>query len=215
MGEPRNWKSALARFAEWFSRLAYINILWIAFTLLGLVLFGFIPATVAMFAVIRQWGMGTLDDRPLFSIFWGYYRQEFFKANAAGLIMALIGYVMYIDIFVYEFPATMMMQVIKFIIFIIAFFYLLIAVFFFPVYVHFNLKWYQYLKMAALMVFAAPLRALLMLFLAYGIYFLMAKMPIVMVFFLGSSISYLWLMISLPTFHKLQNGREHPVQENK
>ncbi|WP_084028990.1 YesL family protein [Bacillus sp. J33] len=61
-------------------RLVYLNLLWIAFSLLGIVLFGFFPATAAMFSVVRKWIMGETDVR-VFKEFWQTYRKEFWKAN--------------------------------------------------------------------------------------------------------------------------------------
>ncbi|GIN69774.1 hypothetical protein J14TS2_02490 [Bacillus sp. J14TS2] len=204
MGE-QGWKNQLVRFAEWFSRLAYINLLWIGFTLLGAILLGFVPATVAMFAVLRKWMRGDIEA-SVFKEFLSFYRKEFLKSNTAGVPILLIGYIMYIDVAVFEFHDTMSMQILKFLLYILSFLYLLIAVYFFPVYVQYELKWYQYLKMSALMAFATPFRAIWMVLIGYGVCFLMIKMPIVMLFFLGSTIAYLWLMISLPAFYKLEQG---------
>jgi uncharacterized membrane protein YesL len=197
---PQGWKSGFIRFSEWFSRLAYINLLWLGFTFIGLIFFGLIPATVAMFAVLRKWMKEDLDS-SIFKTFWDFYRKEFKKSNIAGITMLIIGYILFMDIFVFELES---MPIIQFLLYILAFFYLLVMVFFFPVYVQFELKWFQYVKMSVLMVFAAPFRAILMLIIGYGVFFLMAKIPVVMFFFLGSAISYLWLMISLPTFYKLE-----------
>ena len=201
----KGWKSMLARLAEWISRLAYINLLWIGFTLLGLGIFGFMPATVSMFAVIRKWMREPIHS-SIFKMFWNYYKQEFLKSNLTGVILLLVGYVMYFDIIIFEYDESMYMQMLKFLLYILAFLYLLFVVYFFPVYVQFEMKWHQYFKVTALMTFATPLRATLMLLLGYGVFFLMSKMPILMFFFLGSSISYLWQMISLPTFHKFETN---------
>ncbi|WP_169908102.1 YesL family protein [Metabacillus halosaccharovorans] len=176
----QGWKSAFVRFTEWFSRLAYINLLWIGLTLLGLVVFGFIPATVAMFAVMRKWQKGNLNE-PVLQSFWGFYRKEFAKSNSTGSVLVIIGYILYADIFILNFDESLTMQILKLLLFILAFVYLMILAFFFPAYVHFDMKWYQYLKMVTLMVFAAPLQAVLMLLIGYGMFFLLAKMPILVV----------------------------------
>ncbi|WP_077623212.1 YesL family protein [Sediminibacillus massiliensis] len=197
----QGWKSGLARFADWFSRMAYINLMWIGFTIMGLVVFGFIPATTAMFSVMRKWIKGDLDSSVL-KTFWGYYRQEFIKSNLAGVGMLIIGYVLYVDLFLFELGSMPLIQIP---VYILAVLYLLMCAFFFTIYVQFDLKWYQYMKMAFLMAFAAPFRAVSMLVSGYLVFFLMTKMSVVMIFFLGSFISYLWLMISLPTFSKLEN----------
>ncbi|BDG36084.1 DUF624 domain-containing protein [Saccharococcus caldoxylosilyticus] len=45
----------LYRVCEWITRLACINILWMLFTLAGLIVFGIAPATVALFTIVRKW----------------------------------------------------------------------------------------------------------------------------------------------------------------
>lgn len=199
----QGWKSAFVRFTEWFSRLAYFNLLWIGFTIAGLVIFGFIPATVAMFAVLRKWQKGNLNE-PVLQTFWGFYRKEFVKSNIVGIVLGIIGYILYLDVFILNLDESLPMQIVQLLLYILAFVYLLMMAFFFPVYVHFEMKWYQYLKMAALMVFAAPFQAILMLIIGYGIFFLMAKMPILMLFLLGSLIGYVWLLIALPIFNRFE-----------
>src|SRR5436190_181234 len=49
-----SFSNAVYTFCDWIARLAYINLLWILFTLSGFVVFGFFPATIAMLATLRQ-----------------------------------------------------------------------------------------------------------------------------------------------------------------
>jgi uncharacterized membrane protein YesL len=205
--EQQGWKSGLVRFSEWFMRLAYMNLLWMGFTLLGLVLFGFVPATVALFAMIRKWMMGKLDT-SIFKGFWAFYRKEFLKANSVGLIFLIIGYILYIDIMVLQFNNSMVQQILQFLIYIIALFYVMALVLFFPVYVQFELKWYQYIKLSFLLALSSPFRAIWMIVIGYGIFFLMTIIPGLIPFFLGSVTAYLWLMIALPLFFKLEQQGE-------
>ncbi|WP_396954475.1 DUF624 domain-containing protein, partial [Niallia sp.] len=46
-----HWSNAIAK-------LMYVNALWMGCTFLGLGIFGFFPATAAMFSVVRKWIMG-------------------------------------------------------------------------------------------------------------------------------------------------------------
>lgn len=78
--ELNGFVGVLYRTSEWIMRLVYLNLLWIAFSLLGIVLFGFFPATAAMFSVVRKWIMGETDVR-VFKEFWQTYRKEFWKSN--------------------------------------------------------------------------------------------------------------------------------------
>lgn len=54
--------------SNWIMRLAYVNFLWILFTLAGFIVFGFFPATIATFAVVRKWIFDTTDI-PIFTTF--------------------------------------------------------------------------------------------------------------------------------------------------
>ena len=78
------------------SKLAYVNLLWVFFTALGLGVFGFMPATIALFAVTRKWVMGD-KDVPVFKTFWKTYRKEFFKSTLFGVVLFVIGYIIYFD----------------------------------------------------------------------------------------------------------------------
>ena len=80
---------------NWFVRLAYINILWILFSLAGLVIFGFFPATIAMLATLRQYLQK--NDPPVFKTFWNYYKTEFFASNKLGAIIVVIGLILFIN----------------------------------------------------------------------------------------------------------------------
>ncbi len=62
------------------SKLAYVNVLWILFSLAGLILLGVAPATVALFSVTRAWARKEWDI-PVFQTFWSVYKQEFWKAS--------------------------------------------------------------------------------------------------------------------------------------
>ncbi len=87
---------AAYRFSDRFAKLVYVNILWIAFSLLGGVVLGFAPATMAMFAVTRNWTRGG-EEWSLFRLFWRKYRQEFWSANAVGGLWALALAVLALD----------------------------------------------------------------------------------------------------------------------
>src|SRR5690625_7635570 len=78
------------RFTVWVVRLVYVNLLWILFTVIGLGVLGIMPATAAMFAVVRKWLRGE-DDFPIFTTYKDAYKEEFLKANLLGYILAIIG----------------------------------------------------------------------------------------------------------------------------
>src|SRR5690625_7886567 len=82
---------------EVISRMAYVNLLWIFFTILGLGVLGIIPATVSLFTITRKWVMSE-QDIPVFKTFWQTYRKEFIKSNMLGVILFEIVFLLYIDL---------------------------------------------------------------------------------------------------------------------
>lgn len=118
-------------FCEWVLKFFYANLLWFVFTMLGLGVFGFMPATTALFSVTRKWIMGKTDI-PIFKTFWQAYRGEFFRSNAIGLILAAAGIIIYVDLaFIY--PDHLLLHVLRFVIMVFGFLFLIMLFYMFPV----------------------------------------------------------------------------------
>jgi len=114
-------------------QLVYLNLLWMAFSLLGLVLLGIGPATLAMFTVIRHWIRGK-KDIPIFSTFWKAYRENFIESAMLGILYFAVGVVLYVDLlFVESF-------ILRTFIIIVSFIYLVSLCYIFPIMAHYDLK---------------------------------------------------------------------------
>src|SRR5690625_103963 len=96
MIERKSVMGFLYTIMEWITRLAYLNILWIFFSLLCLFIFGLAPATVAVYTVARRWVMGDTDIK-VFPTFWNTYKSGFLNANLNMWPLILVGYILYID----------------------------------------------------------------------------------------------------------------------
>ncbi|SHN24652.1 YesL family protein [Gracilibacillus kekensis] len=131
----------------WTIRLFYTNLLWIVFTLLGLGVFGFMPATVSLFAVLRQWIIKK-DDFPIFKSFLYYYRKEFIKSNLFGLLFLVVGFIIRVDIIFLKESSTLFLQILSGVMLCIGILFFIILLYFFPVYVHFNISFVQHIKYA-------------------------------------------------------------------
>ncbi|WP_077328855.1 YesL family protein [Virgibacillus siamensis] len=122
---------------DWVMKLAIANLLWLGFTLLGLVVLGAAPATAALFSIVRKWIMGE-KDIPIFKTFWQHYRKDFIQSNMLGLLFFVIGFVLYVDFrFVLNYEG-MWSIVLLIMVAAVCAAYLLTAVYLFPVYVHFE-----------------------------------------------------------------------------
>ncbi|MBM7678683.1 YesL family protein [Gracilibacillus alcaliphilus] len=131
----------------WVIRLVYLNILWLLFTVLGLVVFGVMPATVSLFAILRQWINGN-EDFAVFPAFWQYFRQEFIRSNLCGLILLVIGFVLRVDIIFLKESSHIVFQLLLGITLCLGVLYFVVLLYFFSVYVHFNVSIFQYFKYA-------------------------------------------------------------------
>lgn len=81
-----------------FWKIAYLNLLWFAFSLLGLFLFGIGPATYAMTKYYDRW-FRLKEEPPVFQTFWQYYQERFKQAVAISWIQGIILAVLVFNIF--------------------------------------------------------------------------------------------------------------------
>ncbi|MGK9267348.1 YesL family protein [Bacillus inaquosorum] len=176
------------RCCEWVMRFAYTNLLWLFFTMIGLGVFGIMPATAALFAVMRKWIQGQ-DNVPVLQTFWREYKAEFLRSNLIGAVLAVIGLIIYIDLaFIY--PSHFLLHVLRFAIMIFGFLFISMLFYVFPLLVHFDWKKRLYVKFSLLLSVAYLQYTLVMLALTVALFFLLAYLPGIVPFFSVSLISY-------------------------
>ncbi|CAG9621155.1 YesL family protein [Sutcliffiella rhizosphaerae] len=201
---PNNsYMDGFYKFCLMFARLAYVNILWIFFILLGLGIFGFFPSTVAMFTLIRQWVQGNVDE-PVFRTFWNTYKREFVKTNLIGITYYAAGLILYIDILYFSSPHTIFLLFLYYFFWVLTGIYLLLGIFLFPVYVHYQLKWWQYFRSTLLIMLMNPLVVVSFLLVLGGAGILLRAIPGLIPLFSGSAITYILMLISYRTFSKME-----------
>src|SRR5699024_6696995 len=123
---------------EWVIKLIYANLLWMFFTILGIGVFGIMPATVGLFTLLRQWIIGN-KAVPAFKTYWHSFRQEFIKTNLFGIIFLAIGYILRIDIIFFKTSSHLIFQILLVVMFCLGLLYFITLLNFFPVYVHFDI----------------------------------------------------------------------------
>lgn len=178
--------SFIYRVSEWIMRLAFVNFLWIGFSLLGIVLFGFFPSTVAMFAVIRKWILGQ-SDIPILKTFWNTYKSEWIRSNGLGGILVGIGFFIYFEFSIINQATQPLLQWSKYPLFLLVLLFSLVILYVFPIYVHYDVSLFQVLKNALFIMLLNPMyTAVIVLSLAL-MYFLVNILPALAVFFGGSA----------------------------
>ncbi|SDJ77772.1 YesL family protein [Sediminibacillus albus] len=163
-------------FCKWITHFTILNLLWIGCTLLGGIIFGIAPSTVAMYAVSRKHLIGE-EDAPVFRIFWQVYRQEFFRANRMGLILAGFGIVWYFDLHFFRQFEGGFYTIMNYLMTIIGLTYIILLVYILPVYVHYELSVFAYIKHALIIGFLHPANLILMLAGSLSTYYFFISFP--------------------------------------
>ncbi|NLM97302.1 MAG: YesL family protein [Halanaerobiaceae bacterium] len=147
--------SGIYRITEWISRLVYANLLWVLFTLLGLGVFGIMPATLGLFAVINKWLNGQ-ENFPVFREYWKNYKGYFWRINLLGLIMFAIGAVLYIDLEYFQDARGALYQLIEYLFYLFIFLYLIDLIYIFPLFLKYDIKLRYIIKNALFFALLAP-----------------------------------------------------------
>lgn len=196
------WAGKILKILEWGMVFAYINLLWFAFTLLGLIVFGLMPATVSLFSIIRKWYCGQRDIK-IFPTFWQSYKRDFVKSNLLGLVLAAIGIILYIDFYFLMSMSHWFSMVLLVFVVVLMFLYTVVLVHIFPVFVHFDIKFWDYLKFSLTIGLSHLGRSLLLIFGSLLIVYLLLSYPGTIPFFSISSLAAYMMWISLKTYEKI------------
>lgn len=194
----------LYRITEKIARLAYVNMLWVLFTLLGLGVFGLLPATSAMFAVIRKWQMGE-EDVPVYKTFWHYYRKDFLKVNLLGHILLITGYILSIEYQILRSVDATVYYIASFGVIAQLILYVIVLIYFFPVFAHFRLKSGDYFKWPFVIGISHPIMTVFLVASVVVLQFAAYKfMPALLLFFGPSITASILMWGSTQTFSQVK-----------
>lgn len=164
-GKNMESRSFLQHFNElfaWVYRLAYVTVLWWAFVILGLGVFGTFPATTAMFAVMRKWILVD-PDIPLFQTFWSTYKREFLTSNATGYLIGAIGAILAWNFYLLTRHPGGISSVAIGGLSVVSAVYVAVLSLLFPVLVHFDLSPLKSIQLSFILAVTQPIRSLLLL----------------------------------------------------
>ena len=199
--------SAIYNILEWITKFAYVNLLWVLFTLLGGIVLGFYPATTAMFAMVRDWLRGK-SDLPVFKSFWNYYKREFWKSNRLGIFITILFALIALDI--YYIQANTSEQLVWTYIPLFAFMLLVVLYLFyiFPGFVHYDLKVLPLLKNTFLIMIISPIYSFWMIVCLVSMYFIMRAAPALFFIFGGTAYACITPWLGLHAFDRIQEKKK-------
>lgn len=192
----------------WITKFAYINLLWMGFSFLGLVFLGFFPATIAMFTIIRKWLMGDREI-PIFRTFWETFKSEFMRGNVLGVIIWLVTGLLVLDLVFVKYSGSSYTSLIQIPVYMLILVAGLTIFYIFPVYVHYNLKLNEVFKNSFLFMLINPLENLWMIASLVAVFFVVKIIPGFGFFFAGSLSAAVLMATCLLTFNKADKKKEN------
>ncbi|GAB2318264.1 YesL family protein [Alkalibacterium sp. s-m-22] len=94
--ETRPTSNLFMKGLEWVAFLAYVNLLWIGFTLIGLIVAGIGPATITVFSMIRS-KLRQGDHSHIYRKFRSEYRTHFKAGNIYFGLVTSAALFLYVD----------------------------------------------------------------------------------------------------------------------
>lgn len=186
---------------DWVVKLFYINLLWILFTLAGLIIAGVFPATAAMYTVIKGYQVG--ENVSALKMFKKVYKEEFSRANQLGIVLLIIPVIFYTDWLFTSYLSGTMEMVAKGILLGSACLYGITLLYVFPVYL-LDRKVFTSMKMAFLIGITYPLNTFMMLSSIASLFFLVVFLPMAGYLFLTSGLACIVTFFSLRIFQKIE-----------
>lgn len=207
MMETKGMLSGIYRISEKVMLIAYTNILWIMFSLLGLVLVGLMPATMAMFAVMRKLVIEE-EQVPIFSMFWTKYKEEFVKANLYGYLLLIVGAVFVMDVMLFQSLNGLPFMLLSILSGGLLLVLLVVVLYFIPLYVQYELTFFKYLKTAFLLAVTHPIQTIIMIASGIVIFFTLLMLPGSLFFFSGSLYCFIITKTVFKVFAHVEKQKE-------
>ncbi|MFA9557879.1 YesL family protein [Evansella sp. AB-rgal1] len=194
------------KFGEYFILLVYLNLLWICFTILGGVIFGWAPSTTAVFSVLREKIMG--KDPSVIKTFWGTYRQEFFRTNGLGLIILFVAYMLYVNIQFFQVETAWLFVAVRYLMIAIMIISGIMLIYIFPLIVHYETSLYRHIKNSLLMAIFKPIRTLFTIIACVVVSQLFFTFPVFIILFGVSLFALVIMWTTYYTFKMTEQKQE-------
>ncbi|WP_143316746.1 DUF624 domain-containing protein [Clostridium sp. HBUAS56017] len=120
-----------------------LNFMWIACTLLGVVILGVAPSTVALLSVMRDKIMKK-EKYGVVKSFWITYKREFKKSNIIGIILMILMLMVTINIMNFEAQNGTFFTVLYGVSTLAKLLIIGMSLYIFPLYVHYDMSFKEY-----------------------------------------------------------------------
>ncbi|WP_416147540.1 YesL family protein [Salipaludibacillus sp. HK11] len=196
--------SSLDRILRWMMQLAAINLLWFFYSLLGLIIGGVFPATLAALGVSRKLIMGDRDIK-IWKTFKQIYLKEFIVSNVMGWFLSIIGGLLYLNYRVIANSPGEIVFVIPFAFYLVLFFYIIIVLWSFPLLAHYQTSWFRHIRNALIIGLTKLHYTFASGFVVFTVVYLSLDFPGFIPFFSISFVSLGCMWFSMKIFWELDH----------
>ncbi|UOQ87312.1 YesL family protein [Gracilibacillus salinarum] len=183
-------------------RIAWLNFLWILFTLIGVVAGGIFPATTASISVARKW-IQKKEVKSVYQAFKQAYRQEFIRANMIGYILVAIAAILFVN---YQAILQLGDQIPVFVVFayyFVIFLFSILALWIFPLLSHYKTTVKEYFKNALIIGITKMPVTITMALVLFIILYVSLELPTMLLFCTVSLIAVAIAYLSVQVFEKI------------
>lgn len=171
----------IIRVGDYVYKFAVMQFLFFLHTVMGVVMLGFFPALMSCVNLLYQWMFFGKDDLVLVKAYRDFYNKYFWESNRLGLVVVLIGLVLYVDyqVSVAYIGSAFIHGIILFLIgvFVVTMCYLPV------VFVRYNLKLLQYLWQSLMLAVSSPFQTIAQVICLLILYYVLVSVPFVTMFF--------------------------------
>ncbi|SFJ50027.1 Uncharacterized membrane protein YesL [Halobacillus dabanensis] len=188
---------------NWVTHFALLNLMWVGCTLLGGIVFGIAPSTVALYTVTRKAAMGQTETR-LVKTFFKTFRKEFFRANGLALTLTFLGVVCFYDLHFFRQFEGILFEILSTVALICCLTFIIVLMYILPVYVHYDLKVLQTIKQALFIGFLKPSNLVLMIITGLSTYYFFISFPGFIPIFGFTIFAHLNMWLGLKCFENIE-----------
>ena len=195
--------SALTVISEWVMNLFLLHLYWIGGTLLGGVVFGIVPATIALFSTIRQ----LVLKRDMIGIF-QYYKREYFFHFKHSRIIDLMYLFIFFALYSYSqfirFTVDSWLAYTHIFLYTIIMLFVLFAIYLIPVYIHYKMEKRELIKNTFILMITNMKWNLPMFLSILAVVLLQINFSVILLFFGVTLIAFTTILYCLKCFEEFE-----------
>lgn len=174
------------RMMEWITWSAYLNFLWIVFSLVGIVFFGLAPATFALFTVMRKLMVEKKLDVKILSTFYHSYKKNFFSTNLRIWPLYVIGFILILDFRYLQITQGMAYNILFFVFVNALIIFLILSLYIFPVQIKYKQNTFKSYQLSLIIGISYPFTTLGLIISIFLLGLLLERIPGLILFFSSS-----------------------------